>query len=64
MSVAAKLFSQFVLWFGFYGTFWFYSGVTIGCIVFGYCAMPETAGISLVQIQENYVKKGQLEDGN
>ena len=64
MSVAAKLFSQFVLWFGFYGTFWFYSGVTIGCIVFGYCAMPETARISPVNIQETDVKKCHLEDYN
>ena len=54
MSVAAKLFSQFVLWFGFYGTFWFYSGVTMLCMLFGYWAMPETAGISLDKIQENY----------
>lgn len=56
MSISTKLFSQFVLWFGFYGSFWFYSAVTILCLLFGYFGMPETSGISLVKIQENFAK--------
>jgi hypothetical protein len=57
VSLATKLFSQFVFWFGFYGSFWLYSGFTLLCLVFGYLGMPETSGVSLAKIQENFVKK-------
>jgi len=57
MSISTKLFSQFVVWFGFYGSFWLYSTFTLICLIFGYFGMPETSGVSLVKIQENLAKR-------
>lgn len=62
VGVANKLFSQFVFLFGFYGSFWIYSAVTILCWLFGYFGMPETAGVSLVKIQEKLANKGCVDD--
>ena len=56
MAVATKLFSQFLQWFGFHGTFWIYSAFAAVSLVFAMIAMPETSGVSLVKIQEKYEK--------
>lgn len=52
----SKLFSQFILWFGFYGTIFFYTGVVFLSIVYGYLMMPEHSSASLFQIEEEFGK--------
>ena len=56
LSILTKLFSQFISWFGFHGALWFYSGVVFTCVVYGYFAMPEHSGVSLVQIEKDFKK--------
>ena len=56
-AATSKLFSNFVFWFGFHGTFWFYSAVQFSCFVFGYFLMPEHSGLSLVTIEKNLKEK-------
>lgn len=56
LSILSKLFSQFITWFGLHGAFWFYSGVVFTCFVYGYFAMPEYSGVSLVQIEKDFKK--------
>ena len=55
----SKLFSQFIDWFGFYGTFLFYSGVVFVCFIYGYFAMPEHSNISLVKIEKHFSERGE-----
>ena len=57
IAAFSKLFANFVTWFGFHGTFWFYSAVQFCCFLYGYFAMPEHSGVSLVQIEKTYNKK-------
>ena len=52
----SKLFSQFILWFGFYGTIFFYTGVVFLSIVYGFLMMPEHSSASLFQIEEEFGK--------
>ena len=54
----SKLFSQFLNWFGFYGTFLFYSGVVLLCFIYGYFAMPEHSNVSLVKIEKHFKDGG------
>ena len=54
----SKLFSQFIDWFGFYGTFLFYSGVILLCFIYGYFAMPEHSNVSLVKIEKHFKNEG------
>lgn len=54
MASMSKLFSQFISWFDFYGTFFFYSGVVFCCFAYAYLAMPEHARVSLRQIEKRF----------
>ena len=56
IGLLSKLFSQFISWFGFHGTFFFYSGVILSCLLFGYFLMPEHSGVSLIKIEEQFEK--------
>ena len=58
MAILSKLFSQFLTWFGFHGSLWFYSGVIFLSFLYGFFAMPEHADVSLMQIEKGYKIKG------
>ena len=53
-AALSKLFSNFIFWFGFPGTFWFYSAVQLVCFVYGYFVMPEHSAVSLVTIEKDF----------
>ena len=57
MSALTKLFSQFVTWFGWHGTFFVYSSITLVCVIYGYLAMPDHTGVSLVTIEKQLIEK-------
>jgi len=57
MALLAKLFSQFLNWFGFHGTLWFYSGISILALLYGFYFMPDYSSVSLATIEKEALEK-------
>merc|ERR1712037_518286 len=57
IALLSKLFSQFLNWFGFHGTVWFYSGVCIVALFYGIYFMPDYSRVSLAKIEKEAAEK-------
>jgi len=57
IALLSKLFSQFLNWFGFHGTVWFYSGVSIVALLYGFYFMPDYSRVSLAKIEKEAAEK-------
>jgi len=57
IALLSKLFAQFLNWFGFHGTLWFYSGISMVALLYGFYFMPDYSSVSLAGIEKEAAEK-------
>merc|ERR1711962_1645310 len=53
IALLSKLFAQFLNWFGFHGTLWLYSGISVVALLYGFYFMPDYSSVSLAKIEKD-----------